>query len=471
MANKRSLFLRGVLLGIFAMLLEGSTLATGQSEYLVYSFPKTGHSYAAGCEPQGNLVADSAGNLYGTTEYCGTGKSGTVFKLSRPVPPSKQWIETVLYSFNGDTSESGDAAFPRAGVIFDATGNLYGTAVGGANGVGVVFELSPPTIEGGAWTESLLYSFKGGLTDGAFTTHPLGTDYPGSEGVVFDGSGNLYGVTPLGGSSVQEYGFCTNGCGVVYKLTPPATAGGAWTETVLYSFKARQGAVYPVGSPIFDAKGNLYGATEGGTNRHPLGAAAYRLTPPTTEGGPWTYKLLYSFSPFRGIGDGPQNSLTLHNNGRLYGTTETAGPYDGGTVFELVPPAVAGGAWTQNVLHNFGNGTDGAYPLASVTFEKAGNLYGTTWVGGTGTTSSYCYYRGCGTVFELNPPASEGGDWTETLVHSFPPWNSTTDGSAPNSSLIVWKTGVLFGATPGGGRGSEGTVFGVVPLVSSTLPN
>ena len=463
MTNKRPLLARAGLSATFvAMLFAGSSLATGQSEFLVYSFPKTGHSIAAGCTPQGNLVADSAGNLYGTTKYCGVGV-GTVFKLARPVPPSKQWIETVIHDFTGGSSGSLDGRYPQGGVVFDAAGNLYGTAVGGANGLGVIFELSPPATEGDEWTESLLYSFKGGVTDGAFTNGPLGTEYPGSEGVVFDGSGNLYGVTPIGGSSIQEYGYCLYGCGVLYKLTPPTTSGGSWTETVLHSFKAKQGAVYPVGTPIFDGKGNLYGATEGGSgNGHDLGAAAYRLSPPATEGGAWIYRVLYTFSPFSGMGYGPQSSLTFHNSGRLYGTTEFAGPYVGGTVFELVPPAVAGGEWTQNVLYNFGNGTDGAYPLANVTFDKAGNLYGTTWIGGTGTTSSSCYYRGCGTVFKLSPPASEGGDWTETILHSFGP-PSTTDGSEPMIGFIVWKNGVLFGVTPTGGRGGEGTVFGVVP--------
>jgi hypothetical protein len=462
MASRRPLFVCVTfLVTLVAILLTASQLAAGQSEYLVYSFPKTGRSIAAGCTPEGSLVADSAGNFYGTTEQCGIG-AGTVFKLTRPVPPSKQWVETVLYSFTGGLSGV-DVRYPRSGVVFDSAGNLYGAAAGGANGLGAVFELSPPATEGGSWTESLLYSFKGGLTDGALTNLPWNNQLQAAEGVVLDAAGNLYGVTPFGGSGLQEYNFCQYGCGVAYKLTPPATAGGTWTETVLHSFKAKQGAVYAVGTPVFDAKGNLYGATQGAAAGHSLGAAAYRLTAPATEGGAWTYTLLYAFTPFRGLGDGPQSSLTFHNNGRLYGTTEAAGQYDGGTVFELVPPTVPGGAWTQNILHEFGNGTDGSSPLADVIFDKAGNLYSTTWIGGSGATSSSCYYHGCGTVFELSPPALEGGDWTETILHSFGPPPSTTDGSEPQSGLIVGKNGVLYGVTPYSGRGSAGTVFGIVP--------
>ena len=277
-----------------------------------------------------------------------------------------------------------------------------------------------------------------------------------------DGSGNLYGVTPFGGSGLQEYGYCQYGCGVAYELTPPATPGGAWTEIVLHAFKAAQGGIYPIGTPIFDAKGNLYGGTTpGGISSHPIGGVAYRLTPPATPGGAWIYKLLYSFDPTGKYGT--SSSLTFHNSGRLYGVTQTAGLYVGGTVFELVPPAVPGGAWTQNVLHDFGNGSDGSYPLAGVVFDKVGNLYGTTWVGGSGTTSTSCYSRGCGTVFELSPPATTGGDWTETILHSFAPPNSPTDGSEPESGLIVGKNGVLYGVTPYSGRGNVGTVFGVVP--------
>lgn len=173
MTNDRFSFAFSRLVAIFfSMLFAGSALASGQSEFLVYSFPRSTRTSVTPCTPRGNLVADSSGNLYGTATMCG-GNTGAIFKLTRPVPPSKTWTEALL-----DSSLAGD---PESGVIFDAAGNLYGTAQGGAAGFGFVFELSPPATEGGVWTETILHNFQGGLTDGA---EPSG-------GVTFDGAGNL----------------------------------------------------------------------------------------------------------------------------------------------------------------------------------------------------------------------------------------------------------------------------------------
>ncbi len=193
----------------------------------------------------------------------------------------------------------------------------------------------------------------------------------------------------------------------MFELTP--TGGGGWTERVLYSFGNTPDGAIPVVGLIFDATGNLYGATtEGGTHGD---GTVFELTP--TGGGGWTERVLYSF------GNTPDGAyanavLIFDGAGNLYGTTELGGangPY--GTVFELTP--TAGGGWTEKVLHSFANGTDGARPLASVIFDAAGNLYGTTTEGGTNRD---------GTVFELTPTA--GGGWTETLLHSFN--NNGTDG-------------------------------------------
>src|ERR1700722_19348514 len=191
------------------------TFAFASSEFVIYRFPITG---TQGAGPSGNLVADSAGNLYGTTFCCGPRNMGEVFEMIRPVPPSTAWTQTVLYSFGA----SGDGTFPVGGLIFDGSGNLYGTASrDGAFGFGTVFELSPPATSSGAWTETVLYSFKG----------PKKKDGNGPfAGLTFDSSGNLFGTTVSGGVATTENTF---GCGVVFELTPPATAGGAWTETVI----------------------------------------------------------------------------------------------------------------------------------------------------------------------------------------------------------------------------------------------
>ncbi len=192
----------------FAMLFAGSTLAASQSEWLVHSFG----SVAQGLYPMGNLVADSSGNLYGTTEEGGSSQGwGTVYELVRPVPPKTAWTEIVLYSFTGGA----DGSTPLAGLIFDDAGNLYGTtSQGGTAGAGTVFELAAPTTPGGAWTENVIHSFQGGAADGA----TIETE------VVWDHSGNLYGVTLQGGTGTGT--ACSGGCGTVFHLLPPPTPGG-----------------------------------------------------------------------------------------------------------------------------------------------------------------------------------------------------------------------------------------------------
>jgi uncharacterized repeat protein (TIGR03803 family) len=440
MTFPRSLFVRFGLLAIFiTTLFADAAFAGDPSEYLIYNFP----NYISGF-PRGNIVADSAGNLYGVSFFGGNFGWGTVYQLVRPVPPATRWEYNLLYSFGSSDASNGSGP---VGVIFDAAGNLYGTtSSGAASNLGIVFELSPPAVAGSAWTETVLYNFKGGATDG---------DSPGNlQTVVFDKSGNLYGVTTSGGTPKSEDPRCpTNGCGVVYELTPPATAGAEWTETVIHYFNGTQG-YSPVGTPIFDAKGNLYGAAAAGGRND--GGVIYKMIPPATTGGAWTYKTLYAFGSNPNDALGPETTLTLNGNGVLYGG---AGPNqtDLGSIFQVVPPAVAGGAWTESVLYHFGAvANDGTYPN-NVIFDKAGNLYGTTILGGD-DTSWYCN-AGCGTVFELSPSATAGAAWTETILHSFP--SRGGDGTEPSGGLLFDENGRLLGVTTEGGD-SEGTAFAIV---------
>ena len=314
-----------------------------------------------------------------------------------------QTHEQVLHSFGNGM----DGQFPYAGLIFDTSGNLYGTTnFGGTYTFGTVFELTP--IAGGGWTEKVLYSFGNG-TDGA---------YP-EAGLIFDAVGNLYGTT---------YGGGTYGTGTVFELTP--TGGGSWTEKVLHNFNDNgTDGFYPYAGLIFDAAGNLYGTTsQGGTYGD---GTVFELTP--AAGGVWTEKVLYSFNANGTDGTAPQAGLIFDAAGNLYGTTNQGGTYLSGTVFELTP--AGGGVWTETVLHNFNdNGTDGAYPYAGLIFDGAGNLYGTTDGGGT--------YFG-GTVFELTPAA--GGSWTEKVLHNFNP--NSTDGYEPYAGLIFDAAGNLYGTT------------------------
>jgi uncharacterized repeat protein (TIGR03803 family) len=423
----------GIVIKILALavLAIGAGVAASQ-EKILYSF---GADSTDSADPWfSGLVFDGKGNLYGTTYYGGandasTGGAGTVFELSPAAGAA--WTEKVLYSF-GATSTDGSG--PLSGLIFDAKGNLYGTTYnGGVNSdKGTIFELSPAAD--GSWTEKVLNSFGADSTDG---THP-------SADLIFDAKGNLYGTTSGGG---------VNGDGTVFELTP--ATGGGWTETVLHGFGATgKDGKQPNAGLIFDAKGNLYGATDLGGAYGSLssGGTVFELTPDAS--GDWTAKVLYSFGADSTSGPFLNGSLIFDATGNLYGTTEEGGANNGnGTVFELTPADE--GSWTEKVLHSFGaTGTDGAHPWAGLTFDAAGDLYGATKSGGD---------DGSGTVFELTPAGD--GSWTEKVLESF--GSTSTDGTSPASGLIFDAQGNLYGTTMSGGAhytGSQqtgGTVFEV----------
>jgi uncharacterized repeat protein (TIGR03803 family) len=211
-------------------------------------------------------------------------------------------------------------------------------------------------------------------------------------------------------------------------------------EEVLHSFGNRgMDGDYPYASLIFDPAGNLYGTTTGGGTHG--GGTAFELTP--KAGGLWTEKVLYSFNPNGKDGENPYADLIFDAAGNLYGTTYKGGTATFGTVFQLTPQA--GGTWKEKVLHSFGNGKDGENPYAGLIADTAGNLYGTTVGGGD---------NGSGTVFELTPKA--GGTWREELLHSF---GSGKDGQHPYASLISDSDGNLYGTTFNGGADGAGTVF------------
>jgi uncharacterized repeat protein (TIGR03803 family) len=427
--ERLSIGLKATVLAIFTVTLF-VTSAYAASEKLLHSFNNNGKD---GTYPYANLIFDASGNLYGTTEAGGAHGYGAVFEFSPKTGGG--WTEKLLHSF-GATST--DAQRPAAGLILDASGNLYGTTnAGGVYGYGAVFELSPKT--GGGWTEKLLHSFNENGVDGAKPNAVL----------IFDGAGNLYGTTLLGGAvGGPDYPY-----GTVFELSP--TAGGHWTETVLYSFGPTSTDVTdgynPFSSLIFDGVGNLYGTTGyGGAYQD---GTVFELSP--AAGGGWTEAVLYSFGATSTDGYNPFSSLIFDGVGNLYGTTNNGGAYHfhNGTVFELSPEA--GGLWTETVLHSFNkNGTNNQYgyaPYAGLIFDASGNLYGTTTDGGT---------SGNGTVFEFSPAA--GGIWTETVLHSFLS-RGGKDGSAPYTGLIFDAEGNLYGTTQIGGHDGYGTVFEITP--------
>jgi uncharacterized repeat protein (TIGR03803 family) len=407
-----------------------------------YAFPTTD-----GNDSQSDLIADAAGNLYGTTIGGGTYGAGAVFELS----PSSggAWNEQILYSFtetNHFTAPDGDG--PYGDLVMDSAGHLYGTTIdGGAAYSGTVFELSP--TPGGGWDETVLYSFAGG-NDGQ---SPLA-------GLVFDGAGNLYGTTVEGGL----YNW-----GTVFKLAPGAN--GTWTESVIHTFTGFPGdGRAPQAGLIVDAEGNLYGTTSQGGNgasclvgrNNPQGCGTvFKLSPGV--GGAWNETVLYSFTNANGDGAHPLASLIFDGAGNLYGTTVEGGvagdcAWDGlstcGTVFELSPSS--GGTWKENVLYAFeGFKTDGSNPATELVFDAAGNLYGTTAHGGNVRDSLYS--SGDGTVFELSP--TTGGEWAETVLHNF---GQGSDGTLPQAGLFLDGSGNLYGTTAGvAATGS--VVFEVTP--------
>jgi uncharacterized repeat protein (TIGR03803 family) len=385
--------------------------ASAQTETILHSF--TGGN--DGGSPQGALIFDSKGNLYGTTSGGGQSSScggcGAAFEL---VNSNGTWSENILYSF-GSLSNLNDGANPNGPLTFDSKGNLYGTTIsGGSSFQGTVFELVAGS--NGIWTEKVLYNFTGGI-DGGF---------PYGSGVTFDAAGNLYGMTESGGA----YGF-----GTVFELV--AGANGTWTEKVLHSFTSTNDGSLPFGSTLsIDAAGSLYGVTTGGGS-HDYGVV-FKLVPGSN--GTWTEKVLYSFPGGTG-GSFPAGNLVFDASGNLYGEA-------GFVVYKLTPSS--SGAWTETTLHTFGGGSDGANLYAGLAFDKAGNLYGTTNAGGT--------HRG--TVFELTPESN--GTWSEKVLHRFSP--NGGDGVFPNfGNLTIDASGAVYGVTPQGGQSKSGVVFKIVP--------
>jgi uncharacterized repeat protein (TIGR03803 family) len=274
-------------------------------------------------------------------------------------------------------------------------------------------------------------------------------------GLIFDAAGNLYGTTGGGGDkSCNGSGYC----GTVFELMP--NGSGGWTEKVIHNFGSDGDGVFPIGL-ILDASGNLFGVTGYGgdfpcyidyDNR---GCGTAFIMTPNGSGG-WTEKKLHNFGSGE---DGvyPWSQLSFDAAGNLYGTTIEGGVYGGGTVFEMTPRE--NGSWTEKVLHNFGiTHTDGTVPAGSLIFDTAGNLYGMTNYGGDYIDNYPCYYQGCGTVFQLTP--KEGGGWTERKLHSF---GRGIDGTHPNARLIFDAAGDLYGTTEEGGSEGKGAVFEMTP--------
>ena len=418
---------------VFALVAVLAQSAQAQTFTAIHSF--TGPD---GANPLAGLTIDRQGNLYGTTWAGGTANCyfkfgcGTVFKMKHV---GSGWILTPLYSFSG-----GDGLGPQDRVIFGPDGTLYGqTAYGQGNGCscGNVFNLKPsptrPATPFSPWVNTVLHQF-----------YPAGGEGDEPTGdLVFDQAGNIYGTTASGGNDR----FCGGlGCGTVYELSPSA---GGWLETIVYEFGGADGE-YPSSGVIVDQAGNLYGTAPQTSD----GAGTiFQLTP---SGSSWKFSVLYAF---RNGSDGgfPVAGLISDSSGNLYGATSYGGVNGGGTVFELTPSS---GSWTLTTLYSFTkvNNSFRPGPVASLTMDTAGNLYGTTKADGA---------YGYGNVFKLT---RSNGSWTYTSLYDF---TGGSDGSNPNSSVVLDGQGNLYGTTYTGGQTGEdcllngtytcGVVFEITP--------
>jgi len=380
------------------------------------------HRFSGGSDggnAQGSLIFDAAGNLYGTTfeggnSHCGCG--GVVFQLT---PRSDgRWAETVLHVFG----RGNDGAEPRAGLIFDGAGNLYGTtASGGVPNLGTVFELTPNAD--GNWSEKVLHSFTG-ESDGA---GPFA-------GLTFDQTGNLYGTTITGGTGSTP-------AGTVFELRP--NADGSWSERIIHSFIRDIDGDGPRGGLVFDESGNLYGTTSlGGPSE---AGTVFELTPNTD--GRWLEALLHVFTDGND-GNGPTANLIFDAAGNLYGTTVLGGAGNYGVVFQLKKNA--SGSWKEKILHPFTGSRDGGLPFAGLTFDRSGALYSTASAGGA---------YGFGVAFRLALNSKDG--WHETVLHAF----RNHPGAVSYAGMIFDDAGNLYGTTSGNGgnTGTFGSVFRITP--------
>jgi hypothetical protein len=393
-----------------------------QTEKPIYSF----QGGSDGSSPVAGVVSDSTGNLYGATGTGGTHSNGTIFELT-PTGDG-DWSKTILFSFPLEFGY----VWPNS-LVIDQSGNLYGTSLeGGKYHYGTVFQLTPPSQPGGAWTFNDLHDFIGGANDGALPV-----------GLTIGQNGWLYGLTEDGG---------TNDSGTVFQIQPPIQ-GKVWKVSVLYSFSSLGS---PTGNPAFDSQGNLYGAQfSGGIKNCNLEycGSIFQLAPPSSPSGAWTESLVYQFT---GGDDGgqPEGSLTIDQSGSLYGPT-----FYGANIFKLSPGQHGG--WIFTVLYTLP--TQDYWAPNGELLLSGGNLFGTTVFGGHNGCGP-----GCGSVYKLVPPAQSGNPWTDTDLHFF---EVTGDGHNPNSGVIVGRDGLLYGTTGSGGLGdcstSEsrgcGTVYSIVP--------
>ena len=381
--------------------------------------------------------------------------------LASVCQPAQSQAYQVIHNF---TNQGTDGATPYGGPIFDRFGNLVGTTyLGGTYGSGSVYKLSR---HGSSWTYTSLYSLKG-ITDGAG---------PAFGSLAIGPKGSLFATTEGGGY-----------LGTAFEVCPASNCKSR--ETVVHSFGHGTDGIEPIGGLAFDAAGNFYGTTLlGGT------LANGTVFQGTWSGTGWIVRQIYDFGASSTDAVNAVAGVTIDPQGNLYGTTSFGGTFGVGAIYKLTP---SGSGWTESILYNFQGTDDGQNPVGGVILDQAGNLYGTTFDGGTngggtvyelspsgtfnvlysfvggyggpynkltfdaqgnlyGFTNAEGLY-GFGSIFKLSPGTS---GWTLTDLHDF---TNGTDGGLPYGSVAVDTNGNVFGTAVTGGSDNQGVLFEITP--------
>jgi uncharacterized repeat protein (TIGR03803 family) len=383
---------------VSAMLFFAANPVHAQTQQVLYSFGAT----PDGENPYGGVTFNN-NNIFGTTYNGGAYGFGSVYELTSN--GSGGYTETVLYNFCPASPSCTDGENPAlSSVVFDSNGNLYGTTFnGGANGLGEVFELTPPTT-GSTWTETVLYSFAG-EPDAA---NPV-------NGLIWDASGNLYGTSYNGGGG---------GNGAVFELSP--NGSGGWTEQVAASLSTTLGGltINSSGDIFVPASASIYELEANGSGGfNPVSIFTFNSTDAKTEG------------------ETPNGTLILDSSGNLYGTTAAGGANSDGVIFKLIYSSTKK-TYAEKVLYSFG--ANGTVPYAGVIADPSGNLYGTTTAGGK---------NGAGIIYELVYNSTKG-TYSERNLQTF----TGENGAVPYAGL-VYNGGYVYGTTYDGGANGEGAVF------------
>jgi hypothetical protein len=344
---------------------ELSPPASGTGEWtetILHSFP---NGQDDGVRPQGRLLLGPGGVIYGTTNGGGgTNGAGTVFQLAPPANLGA-WTLTTLYVF--PQNKIGLGAAPTTGVLMDSSGALYGaTPEQGAVKVsdvlpGMVYKLTPPATGQTAWAYNTLYSFP--VAKG-HTNSPVSSP-------IGDAAGNLFGTVQLASTGSSQ--------GAIYELTPPSGGVGAWAQSIVLKLPPADGS--PVGDLAMDANGALYGAT---TNTSGNNGVVFRASPPASGGTGWTLTVLYAFSTASKVT--PAGGVAFGSAGQLYGNAHGGtGKQADGLTYRLTPPASGTGRWSYTTLAQFAFKPKGLgqLPIGTPLVSAAGPIYGVTQAGGT----------------------------------------------------------------------------------------